>query len=164
MAMESADNTPNKAVRDVFWRRYLLLVLLCVLLLPALVLGICLLAAGHSAMETLQALLAQLLAKRRNLLLVGLPAVVPFALLALVLLIYRRWRGIAGSWQLAFAGSLVIIVLLLWANASFWPLYLPGRSYPGWPHGLEMVIVPLFFAPIGMLVAVAIAVLLQGRQ
>lgn len=164
MAMESADNTPSKTVRDVFWRRYLLLVLLCVLLLPALVLGICLLAAGHSAMEMLQALLAQLLAKRRNLLLVGLPAVVPFALLALVLLIYRRWRGIAGSWQLAFAGSLAIIVLLLWANASFWPLYLPGRSYPGWPHGLEMVIVPLFFAPIGMLVAVAIAVLLQGRQ
>ena len=164
MAMESADHTPNKSVRDVFWWRYLLLVSLSVLLLPALVLGICLLAAGHSAMETLQALLTQLQAERRNLLVVGLPAVVPFALLALVLVIYRRWRGVAGSRQVAFAGSLAIIVLLLWANATFWPLYLPGRSFPGWPHGLEMVIVPLFFAPIGMLVAVAIAMLLQGRQ
>jgi len=164
MAMESADQTPNKTVRDAFWWRYLLLVLLCVLLLPALVLGICLLAAGHSVVETLQALSAQLQTERRNLLLVGLPAVVPFALLALVLVIYRRWRGVGGSRQVAVAGSLAIIALLLWANASFWPLFLPGRSYPGWPHGLEMVIVPLFFAPVGMLVAVAIAVLLQGRQ
>jgi len=81
-----------------------------------------------------------------------------------VLVIYRRWRGVGGSRQVAVAGSLAIIALLLWANASFWPLFLPGRSYPGWPHGLEMVIVPLFFAPVGMLVAVAIAVLLQGRQ
>jgi len=164
MPYETHSNTAGKTERSSFWWRYLLLTLLCVLLIPVVVLGICLLAAGYSPVETLQGLLAQLQAERRNLLVVGLPALLPFALLALVLLIYRRWRGPSGCWQVALAGSVAIVTMLVWANASFWPLFLPGRSYPGWPHGLEMVIVPLFFAPVGMLIAVAIALILQGKR
>lgn len=142
-----------------FWPRMLLWSALCIVLTPVLVLTLCLLFNGFSVGETISQLIAQMQADRRNLLLVGLPAVVPFALLALVLVIYRRWRGCEGSNTVATAGAGGIVVMLIWANASFWPLFLPGRSYPGWPHGLEMVIVPLFFAPISMLVAVFIALL-----
>ncbi len=153
-----------RADQASFWPRMLLWSALCVVLTPALVLTLCLLFNGFSVGETSSQLLAQMQADRRNLLLVGLPAVVPFALLALVLVIYRRWRGCAGSSTVAAAGAAGIMVMLVWANASFWPLFLPGRSYPGWPHGLEMVIVPLFFAPISMLIAVAIGIMLLRWQ
>lgn len=140
-----------------FWRVFLLLSLLCVALTPPLVLTLCLLNAGYSPGATLSLLLEQSVSARRNLWLVGLPALLPFALLAILLAIYRRWRGPEGSIELALGGGLSIVILLLWANASFWPLFMPGREYPGFPHGLEMVIVPIFFAPIGMLVGLALA-------
>ncbi len=150
-----------KQIYTSFWLRYVVLATASIVLLPALIFAICLLLDGHSAAESMRLLLAQMQAERRNPLVVGLPAVVPFALLAIVLLIYRRWRGPQGSKMVAAFGVLAIVLLLIWANAIFWPLFLPGRSYPGWPHGLEMVIVPIFFAPVGMLVAVAIAMILQ---
>ena len=161
MSTEPNASISGAAQRSGFWLRYLLISALCTLLLPGLVLTLCVLGNGFGVAETAQHLLAQVQTERRNPLVVGLPAVVPFALLALVLAIYRRWRGTAGSKMVAAFGILVIVVLLIWANASFWPLFLPGRSYPGWPHGLEMVIVPIFFAPVGMLVAVAIAMIFQ---
>lgn len=164
MSSEPQDTDVNRSDSNTFWPRYLLLMSLSVLLLPAMVLSVCLFVAGYGPGETLEFLLTQAQAERRNLLVVGLPAVVPFALLAIVLLIYRRWRGPQGSNMVAAFGVLAIVLLLIWANAIFWPLFLPGRSYPGWPHGLEMVIVPIFFAPVGMLVAVAIAMILQRRR
>ncbi|NNE09207.1 MAG: hypothetical protein HKN20_11655, partial [Gemmatimonadetes bacterium] len=39
-------------------------------------------------------------------------------------------------------------------NFDFWPAFLPSRVYPGFPHGLEFIIGPGVFAPIGMLLGV----------
>ena len=119
-------------------------------LIPPLVLAACSLRAGFDVSETISTLTHQYQTDRRNLALVGIPSIVPFGLLAAVLAFYRRWRGAQGSLALAFGGGVPILLALTWAHASVWPLFLPGRTFPGWPHGLELVIAPLFFAPVAM--------------
>ena len=71
-----------------------------------------------------------------------------------------RWLGIAG-----WSGLTPSLLLLVWANAEAWPLYLPGRAFPGFPHGLELIIVPLFFVPVAMVFGtVAGGVVGRARQ
>jgi len=88
---------------------------------------------------------------RPSLLTSGLLAMIPMVLFlgAVALLKKRdeegRWLNIA-----AWFGLTPSIVLLVWANAEVWPSFLPGRPFPGFPHGIELIIVPLFFVPAAM--------------
>lgn len=86
---------------------------------------------------------------RLNLGVLGLTGVIPFALLVVVLAIVKRFAGPMHIRGIATGSTAIIALLLVWAHWTFWPDFLPERVYPGWPHGIEFVIVPLFFAPIG---------------
>jgi hypothetical protein len=145
---EPARKTPEAGAG--FWARYITATLLVVFLLPLLVFTGCLVLDGYGLPATIAAVSAQYGAERQNLFLAGVPGLLPYALLALIVAVHRWRRGHARSTGLALSGGLPIAFVLAWANASFWPLHLPGRDYPGWPHGLEMVIAPLFFAPVAM--------------
>jgi hypothetical protein len=106
----------------------------------------------------------QMQADRRNLLLVGLPGIIPFLLLATVAAVMRLRKRDPASRAAAVGGGAAIGLTLIWANASYWPMFLPGASYPGWPHGLEMIIAPLFFAPVAMLFGVLLGVVWVRRR
>lgn len=104
----------------------------------------------------------------------GRPALVTAAVLSLlpmggflgVLALLRR-RDPDGRWvdAVGWAGMIPSLLLLVWANLEVWPLHLPGRTFPGFPHGLELVIVPLFFVPAAMVVGGAVgAVVARSRR
>jgi len=85
---------------------------------------------------------------RPSLVAAGVLFLLPVLLLLLGLRLGRRLdpegeRLLAVGW----AGLAAVLALQVWANASFWRLYLPDRVSPGFPHGLELVIAPLFFGP-----------------
>jgi len=156
-----ASSTPPK---DQFvWWRFFVVSAVLIVLTPFLVFCACLLLNGIGVVETLQLTVQQMQAERRNLFLVGLPGVFPFLLLALLIFVLRRRSGFTASRAVALAGGGAIVLMLVWANASFWPVFLPGTAYPGWPHGLEMVIVPVFFAPIAMLFGALLALIWSRR-
>jgi len=142
---------------DSFWPGFLALALTAIFVLPPLIFAVCLVQAGVGFSETATHLAEHYQSERPNLAVAGLPALVPFALLGLILGLVRWLRGKEGSTALLLGGGLPIVLILVWANATVWPLHLPGRSYPGWPHGLELVIAPLFFAPVAMLVGLVMA-------
>jgi hypothetical protein len=75
----------------------------------------------------------------------------PLLLHAGVLAVLKR-RDPQGRWLplASWFGLAPSLALLLWANLEVWPLHLPGRTFPGFPHGLELVIVPLFFVPVAL--------------
>jgi len=137
--------------------RFIYLGILLPLLIPPLVFSICAIAAGLSPDETLSATLEQFKAERQNLLICGAIGLFPVLLLLGALWIYRRAGGSAQT-RLAMArvGLITIILVLIWVNFQFWPLFLPSRTYPGFPHGLELIIGPIFFAPAAMLAGMVV--------
>lgn len=120
------------------------------------------LGSGLGIGEATRAMWAQL-SGRPSLLTSGLLALIPMVVFlgAMALLQKRdpegRWLGIAG-W-IALTPSLA---LLVWANLEVWPFFLPGRTFPGFPHGIELVIVPLFFVPATLVVGTIVGALV-GR-
>lgn len=102
---------------------------------------------------------------RPNLLIMGVFGLFPVALLIGGLWIARksrpgaRWRRWAGWWGLAG-----VLATLFWVNFQFWPLYLPERVSPGFPHGLELVIGPLFFAPAAALLGAVMGGFVAGSK
>lgn len=119
------------------------------------------LAEGMGLGGTLSAVVAQYGTRRLNLLMVAVLSLLPLALLALLVHLVGRFTSVAASRRaLATGGALAIVAVMLWVNAQFWPLFLPERSAPGFPHGLEFVIGPLYFAPVGMVVGMVVAGLL----
>lgn len=97
------------------------------------------------------ALVAQYAAPRQNLLVCGAMGLAPWLLLLLVLGIV--WRVAPKSTvrpALAVGGLVPLFAVLVWVNFDYWPHFLPSRTYPGFPHGLEFVIGPIFFAPVAM--------------
>jgi hypothetical protein len=134
-------------------RSILLLGAVAALLIPPLVFLIAALGGGLDPATALGALIEQYQAPRQNLFVVALPALFPLALLALALWVARRIDVARGSRPaLALWGLVPILAVLVWVNFQFWPIFLPSRTYPGFPHGLEFVIGPGLFAPVGMLV------------
>lgn len=103
---------------------------------------------GLSAGAAVSATIEQLGARRLNLLVMGALGVVPFACLGLVLWLYRRFDGGRAFRGMAVGGGITILATMAWANGTYWRLFLPERVAPMWPHGLELVIGPLFFAPV----------------
>lgn len=131
--------------------------------IPPLVFFIVGLTEGMGA-ATFGALVEQYSIARQNLFMVSLPGLFPLALLGLAVYLGGRFRGWTGLRSLAVGGTVAILAVQTWVNVEFWPTYLPARTYPGFPHGLEFVIGPIFFAPLAMLVGMVLAAVLTGRR
>ena len=131
--------------------RFLALSVVVALLVPPAVFSACGILAGMGIGGTVGALAAQYGTDRLNLLVLGLVGAIPFAFLTLVLVLYRRFGSAEPVRAMAMGGGLVVVVLLAWAHGSYWPSFLPEGVAPMWPHGIEFVVVPLFFAPVGAL-------------
>jgi hypothetical protein len=116
-------------------------------------------------MDALGALAEQFTAERHNLLGISLLALLPCVLLALLVGIGGRFAR-RPNWPLyALGGAVPIVLVTAFVNYEFWPRYLPSRAFLGFPHGLEFVIGPLFFAPIGVLVGFSVVwILLRTRS
>lgn len=142
-----------------FWTRFYTVTLVSLLLIPPVVFLLTMLSEGASSGDALSAVIDQYAGRRQNPLANTVLGLVSVAPLALILFIYRRSKGPEGSNAIALGGGAGIAVTLLWANLEYWPNFLPGRDYPGFPHGLEIVIGSLFFAPVAMLAGVVIAAL-----
>lgn len=113
---------------------------------------------GLSPAEAISALVGQSMGRRYNPLISGALGIAPTLLLLGVLRLLRRFdperdRSRAAAW----AGLFVIQVIVAWAGFEFWPNFLPDLVYPGFPHGLELVIGPLIFAPIALIVVGPVA-------
>ncbi len=144
--------------------KLILLSLSIAVLLPPLIFLIAALASGLSLPESLQACIEQSVAERQNLAVSAALGCAPILLLGAILGIYQRLSGNAERAALLGTGGLIPILLVLaWANYSFWSIFLPERVYPGFPHGLELVLGPLIYAPAGMLIGLVTA-WLSSRQ
>lgn len=126
-------------------------------LIPAVVFVLSALFAGMSVAESLGAVATQFRAERHPLLGAALLGTLPVVLLTLLgWLLTRKLDEVRGR-TIARAGLVGIALILLWVNVEFWPGYLPERAFRGFPHGLEFVIGPIFFAPPAMLLAMLAA-------
>ncbi|MCH9648891.1 MAG: hypothetical protein K0U98_11685 [Deltaproteobacteria bacterium] len=139
-------------------RTVLALGALVILAIPPVVFLGAALQAGLSLTGSFSAMSAQYTAPRQNLLVCGAVGLLPLALLAVVIGLMKRFapRG-PNRAVVAIGGLLPVLAVLLWVNWDFWPLFLPDRTYPGFPHGLGFVTGPLIFAPIGMAVGMLIS-------
>jgi hypothetical protein len=121
------------------------------LLIPSVIFVSAGVSEGMSLSQTFAALVEQFSADRNNLGTISALGLLPWALLALFLGIVRRvTRSSAGLTAYAVGGAIPIIVVIAFVNLEFWPAFLPARVFLGFPHGLEFVIGPLFFAPVGI--------------
>jgi len=145
-------------------RTVLALGALIAMAIPPLVFTAVALFAGLGIGESLSALVAQYSAPRQNLLICGVVGLLPLGLLAALLwLINRLAPGNQHRPALALGGLMPILAVLAWVNLEFWPTFLPSGTYPGFPHGLEFVIGPIFFAPVAMVVGVLVLWLATRR-
>ena len=120
--------------------------------------------AGLGLGESLSAMVAQYREPRQNLLVCGALGLFPIGLLTVGLWVIKRLApAYAYRGALAIGGCVPIMAVLVWVNLDFWPLFLPARTYPGFPHGLGFVIGPLIFAPVGMAIGVAFVWLAARR-
>lgn len=139
--------------------------LLTILLIPPVIFILVGIFSDMSVGSVLSALLEQYTQSKRNLLLIGLFACLPLLLISLVLWLHKRFGGAAALRPiLTRSGFLGIFLITVWVNFEFWPDYLPERVYPGFPHGLEFVIGPLFFAPIAMAACMLVAWLVARKS
>lgn len=135
------------------------------LVIPTGVFATCALMAGLAPAETVAAIIEQYTAARQNLLVVSLLGLFPILLLLIGLWLHRKFGGNpqVGQW-LAWGGLIPILLVLIWINSMFWPIFLPERTYPGFPHGLEFIIGPGIFAPVAMVVGMGLAWLIRRMR
>lgn len=144
--------------------RFVLAALTLPLLVPVIVYLVVAVTSGLSPVEALDALRVQF-SGRPNLMATALLGLAPIALFTGVLRLLRRrdpegrWLGVAG-----WSGLAPALVILIWANSEVWPLYMPGRSFPGFPHGLELVIGAIFFVPIALVLGGLAGALMARRS
>ena len=106
-------------------------------------------AAGRGVGASLGGTLAAYASRQLNLGLLSLIGLIPFAALAASLRRMLEKRTLAQAaipGGLGVAGALLVLLPVHW---SFWPQYY-GNGYPGFPHGLELIIAP-FTAVLAML-------------
>lgn len=128
------------------------------MLIPPVVFMIVAFAEDMSRPETISALINQFSEPKNNLLMIGLLGLFPVLLLFVFLWVYRRVsKNDQSIIAMAWGGLIPIVAVLVWVNLQFWPIYLPSRVYPGFPHGLEFLIGPGLFAPVGMALGVLIS-------
>lgn len=144
-------------------RRFLLTALGTPFLIPPVTyLGVAL-ANGLGPGEAVAAMTAQI-GGRPNLIAPAVLALLPLGVYIGLLYLLRR-RDPENRWigQAAWYGLVPGLLLLVWANVTVWPLYLPGRAFPGFPHGMELVIVPLFFMPVALVVGLVVGSIAARR-
>jgi hypothetical protein len=150
---------PVAATRAGPARHLVLLALIAPLVLPPLIFVGVAWSAGMGFSGAWQALLEQSVSARQNPLRAAPLGLLPVFILLLALWLGHRSGRDASSVRIAGWGGLIAILLVIaWANIEAWSGFLPSRVYQGFPHGLELVIGPLFFAPIAMLVGALVAV------
>jgi len=148
-------------VTRTFW----LIALLTPFVVPLLVFLVAGLTQGMSPAAVTVALVDQCAGGKPNPLVSGIVGLAPIGVITIVLLGLRRRvapddpRLAATGWGALLAAALVIA----WANWEYWPKYLPERKFMMFPHGMELVIGPLFFAPVGVVVG-ALVGWLTGRR
>ena len=120
--------------------------------IPTGVFLLCALFADIGLAGSLRATVEQFAAERHPLLGAGILGLLPVGLVTVLGWLLARKMEPRRSRLIARAGLTGIAMILLWINFQFWPGYLPERAFRGFPHGLEFVIGPLFFAPPAMLV------------
>jgi hypothetical protein len=131
---------------------------LALLATPPVVFALVGLAEGMGMAGTLGAVVEQYGARRLNLFMVAVLSFLPLLFLALLVFLIGRFTSVNASRRaLALGGSVAIVAVMIWVNFEFWPAFLPERSAPGFPHGLEFVIGPLYFAPVAMLAGMVAA-------
>jgi hypothetical protein len=129
-----------------------------ILLVPPLVFFVVALSSEMSLSESIGALVEQYHSRRQNLLVVGLVACLPLLLLPLILWLHGRAGGMQPMRRiLAWSGYLPVWLVTAWVNFEYWSDFLPARTFLGFPHGLEFIIGPLFFAPVGMAACMLVA-------
>lgn len=139
--------------------------LLAPLLIPPVVYLVAALASGLGPTASLDALVEQSLGGRPSPLATGILGLFPALLLLGGVLLARKLRPEARWIRAAGWGGLgALLIILAWANFEAWPLFLPGRSPPGFPHGIELVIGPVVFGPIAILVGAVFLGILAGSR
>jgi hypothetical protein len=145
--------------------RILLASALLLLAIPPFVFVLVGLTSGMSPADTAGALSAQYGAESVNLAVCSGLGLVPLLLLAGVLWIRRRLRPSAeGPLLYAIGGALPILAVAVFVNVEYWTAFLPDRTFLGFPHGLEFIIGPGIFAPIGMLAGLAVVAAVRHLQ
>ena len=110
------------------------------------------------------ALAEQYIAERSNLIVITLLGLAPILLIIFLLGIRRAIRKTwDGSGTYALAGALPVVAVTVFVHLEYWPSYLPARQFLGFPHGLEFVIGPLIFAPVGILLGFLVAWILRKQ-
>ncbi|MEM8996286.1 MAG: hypothetical protein AAGF23_15975 [Acidobacteriota bacterium] len=100
---------------------------------------------------SLATLAAQYVGGKPNLGVVTGLGAAPLLLLGLCLWLLGRFGVEGGRLGLFAASGLApILAVILWVQLDYWPHFFPDRRYPGFPHGLELIIGPFVFAPAGM--------------
>jgi hypothetical protein len=132
--------------------------------IPASVFFICALLADLSLADSLRETIAQYAEKRQHLWGCGVLGVIPVALLTFIGWLIGKRLNPQRTRFIAQMGLLGIALVLVWINFQFWPGYLPERAFRGFPHGLEFVIGPIYFAPAAMLACMLIAWLATRNQ
>jgi len=129
-----------------------------VALLPTVIFVGSALYRGMGVPGTVAALGDQYAADRLNLFVVSALGLTPLLLTALLIFVrYLMGKSSQGSVVYTWAGIIPVALVTLFVNLEYWPTYLPARQFLGFPHGLEFVIGPFVFAPIGVLVGFLIA-------
>ena len=135
------------------------------LLLPALLFLASALYRGMGIAGGFGALIDQYAADRTNLTVITLLGLVPLLLIMLLLgirrVIRKTWQGSA---VYAVGGVIPVVAVMAFVHLQYWPSYLPNRQFLGFPHGLEFVIGPLVFAPIGVVIGCVVARLTARRS
>jgi hypothetical protein len=122
------------------------------------------LGAGMGAGDAVSAMITQIGGRPALL----TPAVLTLAPILVYLLALRflRRRDPAGGWLpfASWAGLIPSLMLIVWANLQVWPSHLPGMTPPGWPHGLELVIVPIFWLPFSLVLGTIVGGLIARSR
>ncbi len=135
------------------------------LLIPPMVFCLVALSSGLNLTETTTALIGQFSSRKQNLLMVGLLSLLPVGFMLLVIwLVSKIKRLTVGKRNLAIGGASGILTVDVWMNVEYWPTFLPQMTYAGFPHGLEFVLGPIFYAPVMMLVGMAAVALARKRK
>jgi len=88
----------------------------------------------------------------------------PLVLLSLILWIGRRFgRFHESGVAVSLGGAVAVLILAVFVNFQYWPTFLPSQNYPGWPHGIEFVVGPLFGGPIAVLVGMVVGLVAARR-
>ncbi len=145
--------------------KVLIITSILLIIIPPVVFFLVAVTSGLSISDTLAALVSRYQNKRMNLLLASAASFFPVLLLLFFLGVRRLLKKSAQKSALyAAIGVLPAILVALFVNLEYWPTFLPNQTYAGFPHGLEFVIGPGVFAPIGLAIAVFIVWLMTREQ